>query len=212
LINLLPLPNEAGRAEETFASSCVNPVIRENGSCEFPPLQVPLRDVGDFEFASRGRPESSDDVEAASVVQVTTGLYEIALRLRGFFFDRCHPVSLQFHNAEALRVRNFFHEDVATLPERVDHGTEIIEENIVSEDHTDGILPDEFSCHPESLCDAFRSFLDAVREFCVPSFAGSEELHELPGLLRARDDDDLFGPCFEKNLERVKDERLVVDG
>jgi len=212
--------DELAGAEEAFEGAGVGPPAFEGFAGEVAAVEVVVVDVGDFEFTSAAGLEVFADFEGVAVVEVDACHSHVAGRLFGLFdeaFDFAFAgVAVELDDAEALRIGDFFQDDLCAglLREEVGGGfAHVAFDDVVTEDDADLAAIGEVFGEFESIGDAAFAFLVAVAEGAQAQvLAVFEELEEVAGVFAAGHDHDFIDACVDEALDGVVDHGPVVDG
>ena len=129
------------------------------------PLDVAVVDVGDLQLAPAGGRETVHDLENTTVVEVAAGHGQVALRLGRLLYDAHDPLLLQRGHTEALRFVDLLEQDHRSLGVgaiSVHSLTDGGLEDVVAQDHADGIAVAEVLGETEGLGDSPLSLLVGV--------------------------------------------------
>ena len=109
-----------------------------------------------------------------------------------------------------MRVRNLLQEDPCTPVERLDVLSEIILEDVITEDDRKVIGPGPPPGETECLGDPSGPLLDLVGDADAKLRPRAEQLEEVPHVSPAGDDHDLLDTSVDQLLQGVADHRFVI--
>src|SRR6266571_2724760 len=121
-------------------------------------LQVEQIQIGDFEFAARGRAQCLTKIDNALVINIKARHREVTLGLFRFFLETdCLAVGVEFDHAVTLWVADLISEnagpslDGESIPIKIEFPVE----NVVAQNKRRSRSFDEFCADQESLGDSF---------------------------------------------------------
>src|SRR2546426_9126060 len=136
-------------------------------------------------------------------------------RIGGLLEDPHHAVVADLSDPEPLGVGHLLQKDAratAVLLKPSDLGAEVALEHVVAQNDADGTVRGEGFRPRQCVRDAPLAFLVGVVEPPRPYLSAvTEQLHEPPAVVSARDDEDLVDPGADQRLHGVEDHRPVVD-
>ena len=153
------------------------------------------------------------------VVEVETGYTVVAFGLFRFLFNgNRFSVLVEFHDAETLRIIYIVSENSGTFAcfcivySSFQALFEAMScENVVTKDHTYGVVADEFLADDKCLSKSVRAWLYSIGKVDTELMAVTEKLLKSRGILRGGDDQDITDACVHKNRHRIVDHRFVKD-
>ena len=84
-------------------------------------------------------------------------------------------------------------------------------EDIISEDHGTGFIPDKAPPDGKGLCQAFRLFLHSIGEMHTERFTITEEFADAGRIHRCTDDQHIPDTCKHERAKRIIDHWFVVN-
>src|SRR3990172_13144794 len=125
-----------------------------------------------------------------------------------FFLDgQGSAILVEFDDAIPTRIAHLIGEDdcafykTGCLSEHLRQA--VAEKDVVAQDQTDGVTPDEGPSHPKGIRQPQRAVLLCIGESQTPLASVSEQTSECRQVLRGADDKDLTDPSQHQHRERV---------
>ena len=182
-------------------------------------VQVDPVEVGDLVFSPGGRREFFCIIDDAVVVEIEAGHAVVALGVLRFFLngDRAAAV-VKLHDTETLGIVDVVSEDrgasaaLCALCSCAETFFEAVPgKDVVSKDHGDGVISDEFFTDHEGLRQTVGGGLGLVAQMQAELVPVAQKDLKARQILRRGDDQDLADPGAHQNRDRIVDHRLVVD-
>src|SRR3989338_10221560 len=180
-------------------------------------FKVQFIDVGYLVLAALARWYLTYLFKDRVVVYVKTGHCKIAFRFCGFFLDRGYFAALHGSDSESLRVTYFFEKHGRALLKLLYGRSDIVEENIISQEQNAVVLSYIILRDKKAVRDTVRLVLDAVydlylfrrRSFRDEVLTRAEEPDERIDMVRRGDDHYFRNACVDEFFYRIVNDRLV---
>jgi len=206
------------RVEQALLGARVEPrrATRQRLQPRAPGLDIHVVHVSDLELAARRGFQLGCDIEHFIVEEVQARDGQLALWALGLFLyaeelttrpELSHAVPLGIFDLVAEEQRAI--ELPARLSQLLPKAGAV--EDVVAEDQTDRIRPDEISTDDERLGQAVRRCLNRVAEAHAQVFAGAQQALEQGQVLRCRNDQHLLDTRQHQYRQRVVDHRFVIN-
>src|SRR5579884_46875 len=176
-------------------------------------LQIEIVEIGDFEFAASGRLQCLDLLEHRAIEEINSGDCELRLRLLGLFFDAAQLALNDLRTAKAVRIFDFFQNDVrAAFLAVKDFGSfaNVVLDDVVAKENANTVAFGEMFGQTQRVSDSTLAFLIGVIQALEPEiFSIREQTKEITRTGSTGDDENVLDPRVDQRLDRIKNHRLV---
>src|SRR3989344_5448903 len=215
IVNLLS--HELRSLMKALDRADVEPLLIQNVMMQGALFEVELIHVGYLVFAALAWRDLTYLLEDGVVVYIEARHRQIAFRFGGLFLERGYFAALYGSDAESLRITHFFEKYNRTLFEFLYGRSDIVQENVVSQEQYAVVFSYIILRDKEAVRNAVRLILNAVhdlylfrrRRFWNEVLARAEKPDERVDMVRRGDDHYLRNACVNQFFYRVVDDRLV---
>src|ERR1700682_4066678 len=128
-------------------------------------LEVEVVHIGNFEFAAARGFQAANLLEYGGIVQVDSDYGVVRFRIARLFFDADNAIAANLGNAKTLRILHFLEQNLCSLfllLEVFNCAAYVILNDVVPEDHADGLALGKMFRQAQSLRDTALAFLIGV--------------------------------------------------